>query len=537
MEIPIPDIPSESPKATDSPASENNEQAEQIPQETPLKKTTLYNSFETPNVKNASRLDALYMSGIKKPRYEVETPSRKISRKELHSFIDRTEQAEEKRKKKQEELKRQEDQRIAEVTATTKKLSRKEIEKISNRLSMTPFKNNQPQTTVKKQSFLPQATPARNPKVFNRLYLQSTCKKRFYDEDEEMDNEPKEAYSSSISAKSLSLASKHNVQKVAEVFGDVQTCTKDEIMEFFKTLAIIDDSSSDYERSLIDKVIEESKVDDEKYNACIVKEKLIECFIMKKQTKFSRLVTKKFALARANERAVIKNEEPVEDAEEMRCAAKMQKETLERLLNSKPAEVEVEEEPAVQTKALSEASKTILLKSERTKEIADLSLDERDKLLLQKRDEVVNKLKETIAKEEESQMKQPTNLGVIPEFYDKLPEEKRRRTKKADVTEEEPSFKPKTNSYDEFKKKNLRAEPKIKPVGWEQTVERIRLGRIERNKIQAALDIRNSEVPIKKSNVRFAEWKKKVSKRGQRQVAVEAATLSEAADIDAALGI
>ena len=554
MEFPVPEFHQENEEEkTASPAkidenstTANNENIQltiSAPMETPSKKQTMASAFETPNVRNASRLDALYMSGIKKPIYEVETPSKKISKKELNSFINRTEKAEEMRKKKQEDLKHQEEVRLSKITATTKKLSRKEIEKLSNRLSQTPCRNTEKRTATKKSMFLPQATPAPTSHVFNRLYLQSTCKKRFDEDEEETYSQPKVTFSSSISAKSSNLASKHSIQKIAEVFGSTQFCTYDEMFGFFKSLSIIDEMPSDHELAIVEKEIEKCKTGDDTYNACQMKEMLIDCFISRKQAKFSRFVSSKMALARANERAVMKTEEAEDDPEEVKCAAKMQKETLERLLNSKPAEVAVEEEPVVQKKALSSASKSILAKSERTKDIADLSLNERDRLLLQKRDELVSKLKETIEKEEESKMKAPTNLGALPDFYDKLPEDMKHRTKKTEDTQEEATYRPKINSYEEYKKK-ISKEPKIKPSGWDQTVERIKLGRLERNRIQAALDIRNSELPVKKSQAKrnkFAEWKQRVSKRGQRQLAAEAeadaAPLSEVADVDNVLGI
>ena len=555
MEFPVPEFtqgneeekhisPAKNDENSTTANNENPHLEISAPMETPSKKPIAANAFETPNVRNASRLDALYMSGIKKPRYEAETPSKKISRKELNSFINRTEKAEEMRKKKQEDLKHQEEVRLSKITATTKKLSRKEIEKLSNRLSQTPCRNTEKKTATKKSMFLPQATPAPTSHVFNRLYLQSTCKKRFdEDEEEQLYSQPKVTFSSSISAKSSNLASKHSIQKIAEVFGSTQFCTYDEMLGIFRSLSIIDEMPTDHELAIVEKEIEKCKTNDDTYNACQMKEMLIECFISRKQTKFSRFVSSKMALARANERAVIKTEEAEEDPEEVKCAAKMQKETLERLLNSKPVEVVVEEEPVVQTKALSNASKSILAKSERTKNIADLSLNERDKLLLQKRDELVSKLKETIEKEEESKMKAPTNLGALPDFYDKLPEDKKHRTKKTEEPDNDATYRPKINSYEEYKKK-IAKEPKIKPSGWDQTVERIKLGRLERNRIQAALDIRNSDLPVKKPQTKrnkFAEWKQRVSKRGQRQLAAEAeadaAPLSEVAEVDNVLGI
>ncbi|EAY21401.1 hypothetical protein TVAG_198390 [Trichomonas vaginalis G3] len=506
----------------------------ETPSKIPRKMKASLNNFETPNIKNSDRrLCDLYMSAQKPPKEEIQTPARKISKKELDSFLRRTEQQDELRKKKQEKLKHQDDVRTSKIMGTSKKMKKSEIENVAKRLSMTPMRQ-----SVNPKSEIPPETPAPNSHVFDRLYLLSTCKKRAYQSEEQENTTVQSCPMSVISNKSSILANKHSIQQIAEEFGDQQFCDLDQMFEHLRNLHIIDDISPEHEVALCTKTIAKCLTADGNYSACQLKEALIELFTTRNPNKFGRLVCSKMTLARANERSVIKVEEPSEDAESIKCAAKMQKETLERLLATKPQiEEEVEEVKPVQTKILSDASKSILAKSERTKSILQLSLEDRNKVLLQKRDEIVSQLKKTIEQEEESEFKAPTNLGYMPDFYEKLPEEKKRRSKKVEDKPEEPSFKPKTNSYQDFQRIKYKFEVSQKPTGWEETVERLRLARIERNRIQESLDIRNSTVPIKK-RVSFGALKKKIKKHAeQNKAAVETNSLSEAGAVDSILGI
>lgn len=505
----------------------------ETPSKIPRRQKIPSNAFETPNIKTSDRrLCDLYMS-VKKPVEEIQTPAKRISKKELDDFIRRTEEQEELRKKKHDELIHQEEVRNLQIMGAAKKLRKSEIESVSKRLSMTPARQSQ----CAKRSSLPPETPAPNTHVFDRLYLLSTCRKRMDEEDAESAPAPV-CPMSVISNKSSILANKHSIQRIAEEFGDIQFCSHEQMLSFLRNLHILDETSPENEVALCEKQISKCLSSNDTYSACQLKEALIDCFTSRSTSKFSRLVSSKMALARANERAVVKTEETEEDAESFKCAAKMQKETLERLLATRPQlEDETEEEKPQIKSILSDASKSILAKSERTKSISQMSLEERNKLLLQKRDEIVDKLKQTIEKEELSEYKQPTNLGFLPDFYDKLPEEKKRRTKKDDDSKiEENSFKPKINSYEEFQKKKTRFELAQKPTGWEETVERLRLARIERNRIQESLDIRNS-LPIKK-RVSFAAMKKKKEPKVEtNKLATETATLNEAGEIDSILGI
>jgi hypothetical protein len=93
------------------------------------------------------------------------------------------------------------------------------------------------------------------------------------------------------------------------------------------------------------------------------------------------------------------------------------------------------------------------------------------------------------------------------------------------VKEEEPivenTFKP---------KKRMKEKQDVKkPVGWEETVQRLRLARIDRNEIQAALDPRSGPVKVAQES-KWVKWRRSQGELPEKKV-------NGTNDVDAVLGI
>jgi hypothetical protein len=188
----------------------------------------------------------------------------------------------------------------------------------------------------------------------------------------------------------------------------------------------------------------------------------------------------------------------------------MRKVTFERLVAARPAPAPAEVVGTPQV-LLSDASRRILRSSQRTKDLERMSLEERDRALLQMKTDALLKLGEALEEDERKEMQGPSNLGALPGFYDKLPDEWKQRAPK-EVAEEPESFKPKVTPYHASQKKKGRLAAKhVVPVGWQESIQRLRLARIDRNELRNTLNPRSG--PMKPSNQgRYGEWKKSAGK-------------------------
>ncbi|KAH0788287.1 hypothetical protein GPJ56_007761 [Histomonas meleagridis] len=522
-----------------------------IPQQTPVsrksmipiqshRKAPVY-SFETPNVKMSKRrLDELFQSGIKKPKEEEdffvpETPSRRISSTEFQTFINRSQKVQEHRKLKAQKLREELDKRERDeiestrITRAPSTISRRQLRELNERLAPQTCRRNQKENIPP-----PPQTPSinRNSKVFKRLFEQSTCKKK--NNENEDDNLPKsEPVQSIISSHSLHIAMHHEIERISEVIGDKNECSKSDLIEICQQLSIIDNATTDSEMEIINKGLERCHISNDVYSAKALKDKLIDSITLRKQRRFNRLIKRKLIIARANEKIIVEQQEPV--VEEVKCAPTMQKETFERLLSARPTIVaEPDPETNVKIVALSKKSEKILMKSQRTKELQAMSLDERGRYLQEMKMQSIKKLEEEIIENENKEMQTPDNLGMIPEFYSHLPSEIKQRKKKNEIEEKkEVDFKPKTNSYEEYRRRKERQEKAFKPIGWDESVQRIRLGRLERNEIQNALDPRAG--PIKMTKLR--RYMKNRSKKIQEDKSSVICSDISVDEIDNHLGI
>jgi hypothetical protein len=283
---------------------------------------------------------------------------------------------------------------------------------------------------------------------------------------------------------------------------------------------------SDRDIQIIDRGIDSCWLDGDRFDAKKMKQKLLDSVTQKRQHKFHRLVNRKLLIARANDKAVLPvvKEEIVTEA-----PAQMHKVTFERLVAARPtaAPAKVVEVPQV---VLSDASRRILRSSQRTKDLERMSLEERDRALLQIKTDALLKLGEALEQDERKEMQAPANLGAMPVFYGKLLDERKQRAPK-EVAEESESFKPKLTPYHEYQKKKERlAAKQVVPVGWAESVQRLRLARIDRNELRDALTPRSAPMKLSQQG-RYSEWKKNTGRpeKKVRLVGTDA--------VDAALGI
>jgi hypothetical protein len=369
----------------------------------------------------------------------------------------------------------------------------------------------------------PAPIPAPNGKVFGRLFEQSTCKKKPLAPPEEEAVEPQ---APSINSKSIMIARRHEIEKIKAVFAEEEVCERSQLVTKLSELGILDSTCSDREIQIIHRGIDSCVLDGGQFNAKKMKRKLLDSVTKKKQHKFHRLVNHKLLIARANDKAVLP---VVQEDVPAETAVKMRKVTFERLVAARPAPAPAEDVGTPQV-LWSDASRRILRSSQRTKDLERMSLEERDRALLQRKTEALQKLGAALEEDERKEMQAPANLGAMPEFYDKLPDDWKQRAPK-EIPQEPESFKPKVTPYHEYQRKRERlAAKQVIPVGWDESVQRLRLARTDRNELREALDPRSGPVKLSQQG-HYSEWKKRVTRpeKNVRVVRTDA--------VDAALGI
>lgn len=508
-----------------SPGQQEKVEEQPIPKETPLtskrslipvtmkKLRVTKEVFQTPCLKNSNIQPEIFESEIKPKPEKVEVPQpKRVSKKELNQFIRRTQTNEEQKMKKLMKARKEEIEREQQelgILHQRKSLTRSEIMKLNERL--VPQTPSVRRASEAPENIPPPQTPCNNPKIFARLYELSTVKKA-----KPESQIPVQAPSTCVSVKSNHIAAQNEIAKIKSVVGEVDECPREHMESILRQLDIIDKTVTQSELRVINKVINNCQINEETFSAKKLESKMIRAVVQpRRQRKFQMLVINKLAIARANEKIVAKVEEEIEE-EPVGKSVTMQKDTLARLLASKPT-VEKEEEVEEEYSLISDRSKQILAKSTRIKDVQHLSLEERNVILTQKRDDEIHKMEEELKQNEEKEMVAPKNLGVMPEFYDKLPEDRKKRTKVAPEAEII-SFKPQTNNYDDYKRQQEKMRSKqTTPVGWEESIARLRLARQEREEIQEALEPR-APLKVIKNHVNFAEWKQKNTRRSRRRL-------------------
>lgn len=349
-----------------------------------------------------------------------------------------------------------------------------------------------------------------NPEVFSRLYTQSTQKRELLlaEECEEIELGKPRVF---ISEKSNSIVTKSFAKRVNDAFGDSSNKTLDEVVEILMDLNIIE-KNDPFSEEILDGILEKSKNDDDKtYDSDKVKNVLTEYITQNSQTKIGKLISLRFSAARLGREKVIRTNEGDDPEEcERKPGNKLHKETLSRLMTFRSHIPEQNVEPKKkQTHFISEQSKRLLEGSKLSKNIANSTVGDRDIARISRREEMLNKMrKEKERKEMEEKKKRPQNLGLLPSFYAEIPEDKKKRSVVHEKVEE-PSFKPKINSYEEFeKRKEKMRRSDFVPKGWENAIERIKMGHLERNLIATETDFRTPSDPNKKEKERqLMQWR------------------------------
>lgn len=441
-----------------------------------------------------------------------------------------------------------------------KTISKKQLKNLTERLApITPsvskqVTKEQPEATVESIKAIPQ-TPccSTNSDIFNRLFVMSTCKKQIPNTEEEKVEETTAEIQPIMSAKSNHLALKKDIVKISNVVGDVDECDKSNLERIMKELKIVDSTTTEDEMQMIEKEYSQCLVDTEKgvYSAKQLETRILDSISLKKHRKFDVYVNRRLAIVRANEKPVI-IEQPEEKPEPVKRPTTMHRVTFDRLIAVKPAVPESDNQNVsditlkkeTEQVKLSKASQSILQKSQRTQEIMNMPLDQRDNYLMKRRNESIQKLEESLQQQEEKELKvKPSNLGALPRFYEQVQQEIKQRQPKQNQNKkatEKDSFKPKTMSYNDFQKmkeKIYGTEPKV--AGVEERIKRLRLARIERNELQEALDPRALPSELKNLKKKKNPAKKNVNTNlSANQVENQDVTVNEPADaVDSVLGI
>jgi hypothetical protein len=302
-----------------------------------------------------------------------------------------------------------------------------------------------------------------------------------------------------ISTKSMKIALRKDIAYITKVIGDRDSSTREELIDILKELSIIDATISSAEETVLLRGIDRCRGVDGTYSAQILQRKLIESLDQGRHRRFNVLVANRFRIARANEKSVDQKNEPTSPVVAAPAPVKMKKKTWERLLAAKPvAEALPQEE--TRRSLVSEGSRRVLKKSKKSQNLQNLSLEERTEVLSKLRQEAIEKLEKELEAEELKEM-QPAanlNLGEMPEFYQKIRKEKKEKKEE------------------------------------EKVVQRIRLGRVERNVISEALDFRSGPVKMGKC-VSYAEWKKEQEKGKEKETKMEGDVGGD--EIDLVLGL
>lgn len=436
-----------------------------------------------------------------------------------------------------------------------KTISKKQLKNLTERLApITPASGKQQRsdTVVESVKSIPQ-TPccSNNHDIFNRLFEMSTCKKKMPNAEEEKVEETPAEVQPIMSAKSNHLALKKDIVKISNVVGQIDECNKENLERIMKELKIVDSTTTDQELKMIEDEYSQCIVNKEKniYSAKQLETRILDSLSLKKHRKFNIYVNRRLAIVRANEKVVI--EQPEEKPEPVKCSTRMHRVTFDRLIAVKPAAPESDNQNVnditlkkeAEQVRISKASQFILQKSQRSQEIMDMPLDQRDNYLMKLRNQSIQKLEESLQLEEEKELKtKPSNLGALPKFYGQIQQELKQRSSKQSQSkkESEKESKPKKLSYNDFQKmkgKIYGAEPKI--AGVEERIKRLRLARIERNELQEALDPRALPTELKNMKKKKNVAKKNASLSSSIiQADSQADPSSETVDdVDNALGI
>ncbi|OHT08185.1 hypothetical protein TRFO_23405 [Tritrichomonas foetus] len=330
-----------------------------------------------------------------------------------------------------------------------------------------------------------------NSNIFNDLYDQSVqAKEKLEQLKKKQDKEEEEEIKKWVKPKTCraSKVHAHNrvIKYVNEAFGEINECSEEELVSIFEKLGLFeankrfDDKHDERLKSIPELAcrLEHCVIRNDGNNKPIYRtSEFHKIYLQVAQgqllTPFHHLAKEKLLIAMANEKKpAVLDFDPLQ---QFTTAKECSKDTLARLcVPRKTMEITPQEaEERVELNILSETSKKILMESKN--EISSLPIDQREKRLMQRKEDKIDKMK----KEFYQQITQrEVKINPIPE-YDKettnmLAEY---REKKKNYKEPEPSYRPTVTKYDEFlKQQELINSVDFKPTGWEEDIERHRKG-------------------------------------------------------------
>lgn len=166
----------------------------------------------------------------------------------------------------------------------------------------------------------------------------------------------------------------------------------------------------------------------------------------------------------------------VQEDEPKSPTKKMTPETLDRLCDLHPKKME-EKEPASPPPKKPPARKwhdpEPIQRPQEVQELHEMSIDERERVLIERKRSRLEKLREIIASEQNKRLPRP----VMPEYSEQTKQDIQAWKKKREEEERlsQPTWTPKLTKYEDYLKKKKELESAKKPHGWDESVARHRM--------------------------------------------------------------
>ena len=344
----------------------------------------------------------------------------------------------------------------------------------------------QPKFAVVEEDVIRKRKPA-DPKTFDRLYEMSKQREqknlelqRQYEDEEIRANAPSSRKSS---AKSMALVASQYVRYLDSIFDGRVTVDEDELVEALRLLGLLGKKE---DLASVQVVLDESETwrnDDDTFDVSAVRQSLRPVMIDDDSlSPFQVFAKHQIMVLLANGGKLVKK---IETPVEVQPVKHMHKDTLDRL--TKLREHEVSKKLVVESKRptfvpkvyidwhmpeapVTDGTKEILMNCE----LAQLRLEERERILAERKEEKMRRMNE----EEKKKEPKPSKPLKMPELSDdmkqQLEERKERLRHKAP---ERPSFKPQVTKYEDFLKvRDSMFTNKKRPGGWDKDITRRRLG-------------------------------------------------------------
>lgn len=156
---------------------------------------------------------------------------------------------------------------------------------------------------------------------------------------------------------------------------------------------------------------------------------------------------------------------------------RMTPETLDRLCDLRPRKKDEEEEPEPPSPKKPPARKwhdpEPVKRTPEEQELHDMSIEERERVLIERKETKLQKLRELIASEQHKRLPRP----VMPEYSEQTKQDIESWKKKREEEERlsQPTWTPNVTKYEDYLKKKKELENAKKPHGWDESVARHRM--------------------------------------------------------------